>query len=109
MEDYPILAREHLLTDLKSFSAEEVSALCEETRRFLIDKVTQNGGHLASNLGMTEAAIALHKNFHSPEDKIIFDVSHQCYAHKLLTGRFESFSTLRKKNGISGFTNREEN
>lgn len=95
--------------DLQNLSEEELKILSGEIRKKILETVSQNGGHLASNLGMTEATIALHKNFRSPEDKIIFDVSHQCYAHKLLTGRYESFSTLRKKNGISGFTNREEN
>ena len=99
----------HSPLDIQKLSKEEVKILASEIRKKILETVSENGGHLASNLGMTEAAIALHKNFRSPEDKIIFDVSHQCYAHKLLTGRFESFSTLRKKNGISGFTNREEN
>ena len=95
--------------DLQNLSEEELKILSGEIRKKILETVSQNGGHLASNLGMTEATIARHKNFRSPEDKIIFDVSHQCSAHKLLTGRYESFSTLRKKNGISGFTNREEN
>ena len=99
----------HSPSDIQNLSKEELKILSSEIRNKILETVSENGGHLASNLGMTEAAIALHKNFHSPEDKIIFDVSHQSYAHKLLTGRFESFSTLRKKNGISGFTNREEN
>ncbi|MBE6666443.1 MAG: 1-deoxy-D-xylulose-5-phosphate synthase [Ruminococcaceae bacterium] len=94
--------------DLQNLSKEELIRLSAEIRKKILETVSENGGHLASNLGMTEATIALHKNFRSPEDKIIFDVSHQCYAHKLLTGRYESFSTLRKKDGISGFTNREE-
>ncbi len=94
--------------DLQKLSKEDLTALSAEIRKTILETVSENGGHLASNLGMTEAAIALHRHFHSPNDKIIFDVSHQCYAHKLLTGRYEKFSTLRKKNGISGFTNREE-
>lgn len=95
--------------DLQNLSEEELKILSSEIRKKILETVSANGGHLASNLGMTEATIALHKNFRSPKDKIIFDVSHQCYAHKLLTGRYDSFSTLRKKDGISGFTNREEN
>ena len=94
--------------DLRTLSEEELKSLSAEIRQTVLQTVSRNGGHLASNLGMTEAVIAIHKNFHSPDDKIIFDVSHQCYAHKLLTGRYEKFSTLRKKDGISGFTNREE-
>lgn len=98
----------HFPSDIKKFSEEELKILSDEIRKTILANVSKNGGHLASNLGMTEAAIAIHKNFDSPKDKIIFDVSHQCYAHKLLTGRYESFSSLRKKDGISGFTNREE-
>ena len=98
----------HSPEDIRGFSTEELKDLASEIRTKIIDTVSANGGHLASNLGMTEATIALHRHFRSPNDKIIFDVSHQCYAHKLLTGRYESFHTLRKKGGISGFTNRAE-
>jgi len=98
----------HSPEDIRSLSEEELIGLASEIRQTIIDTVSVNGGHLASNLGMTETTIALHRNFHSPDDKIIFDVSHQCYAHKLLTGRYAEFSTLRKYGGISGFTNREE-
>ena len=99
----------HSPSDIRNLSEEELKILSEEIRKNILETVSENGGHLASNLGMTEAAIAIHKNFDSPKDKIIFDVSHQCYAHKLLTGRYKHFSSLRKKDGISGFTNREEN
>lgn len=98
----------HSPEDIRGFSTEELQALASEIRTKIIDTVSANGGHLASNLGITEATIALHRHFHSPKDKIIFDVSHQCYAHKLLTGRYEQFHTLRKQGGISGFTNRTE-
>ena len=98
----------HSSEDIRGFSTEELQSLASEIRTTIIDTVSSNGGHLASNLGITEATIALHRHFHSPKDKIIFDVSHQCYAHKLLTGRYEKFHTLRKHGGISGFTNREE-
>ena len=98
----------HSPEDIRGFSTEELQTLASEIRTTIIDTVSSNGGHLASNLGITEATIALHRHFHSPKDKIIFDVSHQCYAHKLLTGRYEKFHTLRKHGGISGFTNREE-
>lgn len=98
----------HSPDDIRQCSAEELQTLASEIRQTIIDTVSVNGGHLASNLGMTEATIALHRHFHSPKDKIIFDVSHQCYAHKLLTGRYEAFHTLRKQGGISGFTNRAE-
>lgn len=89
--------------DVKKLSYVELESLCEEIRHSLIDTVSQNGGHLASNLGVVELTVALHKIFNSPEDQIVFDVGHQCYTHKLLTGRYGCFSTLRAKNGISGF------
>ena len=98
----------HSPDDIRLLSREELTMLSSEIRTKIIETVSKNGGHLASNLGMTEATIALHRHFHSPDDKIIFDVSHQCYAHKLLTGRYEQFHTLRQYGGISGFTNRTE-
>jgi len=94
--------------DVKALTKKELDGLCAEMRECIIDTVSKNGGHLASNLGMVEATAALHRVFDSPNDKIIFDVGHQCYAHKLLTGRYESFSTLRKGGGISGFTSPAE-
>ena len=104
-----MLERIHSPADIKHLTREEYQTLAAEIRKVIIDTVCVNGGHLASNLGMVEATIALHKHFDSPNDKIIFDVSHQCYTHKLLTGRYYDFSTLRQSEGISGFTNREEN
>ena len=95
-------------SDIKNLSINDLTLLSSEIRDTIINTVSKNGGHLASNLGMVEPTIALHRVFNSPEDKIIFDVSHQCYTHKLLTGRYESFDTLRKWGGISGFTNRKE-
>lgn len=94
--------------DIKNLSQKEISILSKELREEIIEVVSHNGGHLASNLGIVEVTIALHRVFNSPEDAIIWDVSHQCYAHKLLTGRYEQFNTLRQKNGISGFTNTAE-
>ncbi len=88
---------------LKEMSVAELEQLSEEIRRFLIMAVSQTGGHLASNLGAVELTIALHKVFSFPEDKIIFDVGHQSYVHKILTGRWEQFDTLRKFGGLSGF------
>ncbi len=87
---------------------DDLAKLCAEIRHKILKVVSKNGGHLASNLGVTELTVALHKIFHEPEDKIIWDVSHQCYAHKMLTGRFNQIDTLRQENGISGFTNRKE-
>ncbi len=94
--------------DVKKLSEEELDVLAAEVRKELISTVSETGGHLASNLGVVELTIALHKVFDSPEDKIIWDVSHQCYTHKLFTGRREKFSTLRQPDGISGFTRRSE-
>lgn len=98
----------HSPDDLKKLSEKELDGLAAEIRDTITETVLQNGGHLASNLGMVEATIALHRVFDSPRDKIIFDVGHQSYTHKLLTGRYESFSTLRQYGGISGFPNRKE-
>lgn len=80
----------------------------EEIRKTIISVVGENGGHLASNLGVVELTVALHRVFSSPEDAVVWDVSHQCYAHKLLTGRYPLFSELRKKDGLSGFTKKTE-
>ncbi len=90
--------------DIKKFSQKELRELALEIRRTIIDTVGKNGGHLASNLGVVELTIALHRVFSSPKDAIVFDVSHQCYAHKLLTGRFGRFGSLRQGGGLSGFT-----
>jgi 1-deoxy-D-xylulose-5-phosphate synthase len=94
--------------DIKSLSKADLSRLAEEIRRIIVATVSRNGGHLASNLGVVELAIALHRVFNSPEDKIIWDVGHQCYAHKLLTGRFKDFPTLRRMGGLAGFPKRSE-
>lgn len=94
--------------DLKNVSEEKLPELAAEIRDKIIRTVAKNGGHLASNLGVVELTIALHRVFDSPNDAIVFDVSHQCYAHKLLTGRYQEFDTLRKKGGISGFTKKAE-
>ncbi|MBR4748593.1 MAG: 1-deoxy-D-xylulose-5-phosphate synthase [Abditibacteriota bacterium] len=94
--------------DLKHLSLEEKKQYAAELRETIIRTVSENGGHLASNLGVVELTIALHSVFDSPRDKIIWDVSHQAYAHKLICGRSEEFHTLRKPGGISGFTNTGE-
>ena len=95
-------------SDLKNMKLNELNRLAEEIRKQIVSTVSGNGGHLSSNLGVVELSIALHKVFNSPDDKIVWDVGHQCYAHKLLTGRFNSFSALRKQNGLSGFPKRSE-
>lgn len=94
--------------DIKNLSDSELETLAAEIREKIIDTVSANGGHLGSNLGLVEATIAVHRLFDIPKDKLIFDVGHQCYTHKLLTGRYDKFSTLRTGGGISGFTNRFE-
>ena len=94
--------------DIKKYSAVQTRQLIEELRETILKECADGGGHLASNLGMVEATVALHRVFDSPDDTIIYDVGHQCYAHKLLTGRYNEFSTLRRFGGISGFTNRDE-
>ncbi|HOJ63380.1 MAG TPA: 1-deoxy-D-xylulose-5-phosphate synthase [Spirochaetota bacterium] len=96
------------LDDLKKIPLKDLSKLAEEIREKIISVVSLNGGHLASNLGSVELIIALHYVFNMPEDKIIFDVGHQSYTHKILTGRLSQIDTLRIKNGLSGFTRRRE-
>ena len=93
---------------LKDLSIKELEELCSDIRKFIIDNVSKTGGHLSSNLGVIEATVALHYVFNSPIDKIIFDVGHQCYTHKILTGRSTDFTKLRKKDGLSGFLSYEE-
>jgi len=94
--------------DLKILQIKELNELAGEIRTFLIDNISKTGGHLASNLGMVELTIAMHRVFDSPGDKFIFDVGHQSYVHKILTGRCGRFSTLRTKDGLSGFPKRSE-
>lgn len=94
--------------ELKLLNNRELEALCENIRGRLISSVLENGGHLSSNLGVVELTVALHYVFDFPKDKIIFDVGHQCYAHKMLSGRMDKFSTLRKKGGLAGFPKRSE-
>jgi 1-deoxy-D-xylulose-5-phosphate synthase len=95
-------------SDLKKLKPEELRRLAEELRTTIIRTVSVNGGHLASNLGVIELTVALHYVFNTPEDKIVWDVGHQSYGHKLITGRRDSFTTIRKEGGISGFPKREE-
>ncbi len=94
--------------DLPRLTPEELKRLAQEVREELVAVVSTNGGHLASNLGVVELTIALHRVFDSPRDKIVWDVGHQSYTHKLLTGRRSRFSSLRQRGGVSGFTSREE-
>ena len=94
--------------DLKTLSIDELEALCIDIRRQLIDTVSRNGGHLASNLGTVEMTVAMHKVFDFPHDQVVWDVGHQSYTHKLLSGRLDRFDTIRLKGGLSGFPKRYE-
>jgi 1-deoxy-D-xylulose-5-phosphate synthase len=105
---YQVLDRINGPGDVKKLDKTELTLLCSEIRDLLVRQVSENGGHLASNLGVVELTIALHRVFDSPKDKIIWDVGHQSYVHKLLTGRRAQFSSLRRYQGLSGFPDRNE-
>ena len=94
--------------DIKKIPADQLPALAEEIREFIIESLSKTGGHLASNLGVVELTIAMHRVFDLPKDKLIWDVGHQSYTHKILTGRKDGFETLRREGGISGFPKRSE-
>lgn len=98
----------HSPADLKKLNSSEYPELAQEIRDVLVDTVSKNGGHLASNLGAVELTIAIHLTFDSPKDRIVWDVGHQAYTHKLLTGRYDVFDTIRQKDGISGFCHPNE-
>ena len=102
------LSELELPKDLKELSLQQCKYLCSDIRNLLISTVSKTGGHLASNLGVVELTMAIHRNFNSPEDKIVWDVGHQAYVHKILTGRADKLSSLRQENGISGFPKPEE-
>ena len=106
--NYDLLEKIDSVSDVKALSDSDVEVLCTEIREFLIEKIGQSGGHLASNLGVVELSVALHRVFDSPKDHIIFDVGHQAYVHKLITGRRRDFDKLRTPGGLSGFTTRRE-
>ena len=105
---YEILDNINLPQDLKTLDEGQIKKLNEEIRSFLVESVTKTGGHLASNLGVVELSCALHRVFDTPHDRIIFDVGHQSYVHKILSGRKDRFSTLRCEDGLSGFTKMSE-
>jgi 1-deoxy-D-xylulose-5-phosphate synthase len=107
-EKKPVLEHINGPRDIKRLTVSELKTLAGEIRHLIYTTVSRNGGHLSSNLGVVELAIALHRVFNSPEDKIVWDVGHQCYAHKILTGRREDFYSLRQEDGISGFPKRSE-
>ena len=104
----PDLNKMNLPDDLKVLNYSQCEQLCSDIRKMLIDTVSKNGGHLASNLGVVELSLAVHRVFDSPEDKIVWDVGHQSYTHKILTGRTDKFNTIRQENGLSGFCRPDE-
>ena len=104
LSNFKFLGEINSPVDLKKLNTEELNQLSGEIRKILIDTVSKNGGHLSSNLGVVELSVAMHYVFNSPKDKFVWDVGHQVYTHKLLTGRYNIFSTLRTEDGISGFS-----
>ena len=106
--NYELLSAIESPADVKALSDAQVTALCAEIREKLIDVVSVNGGHLSSNLGVVELTVALHRVFDCPDDSIVFDVGHQSYTHKMLTGRYDRIDTIRRKGGLSGFPKRSE-
>lgn len=108
MSEYRYLSKINSPADLKKMQEDEIMPLASEIRDFLVEKVTKNGGHLASNLGVVELTIAIHRVFDVPKDHLIFDVSHQSYVHKIITERKDDFDNLRCGNGLSGFMKRSE-
>lgn len=108
MGEYKILSKIKSPADVKKLSESDIPELCTEIREKLVETVSVNGGHLSPNLGVVELTVALHRSFNLPKDSIVWDVGHQSYIHKLLTGRYSQFDTLRTKGGISGFPKRDE-
>ena len=103
-----LLAHINSPEDVKKLNVEQLKQLAKEIRQMLIEVISHTGGHLAPNLGVVELTLALHKVFSTPHDKLIFDVGHQSYIHKIITGRKEQFPTLRQYGGLSGFPKRTE-
>lgn len=108
MGEYELLSKIKSPHDVKKLNDEQLEKLCTEIREKLVETVSVNGGHLSPNLGVVELTVALERSFNLPKDSIVWDVGHQAYTHKLLTGRYEQFDTIRKKGGISGFPKRAE-
>jgi 1-deoxy-D-xylulose-5-phosphate synthase len=105
---YPFLDRVNLPADLRSFSIAELKLLCNDVREYLVEVVSKTGGHLGAGLGSVELAVALHYVFNTPDDKLVWDVGHQAYPHKIITGRKERLHTIRQYGGLSGFLKRSE-
>lgn len=108
MSSYDILSKIKSPDDLKGLNDDELTKLCAEIREKLIEVVSVNGGHLSPNLGVVELSVMLHTVFNTPKDSIVWDVGHQCYTHKMLTGRFKSIDSIRTEGGLSGFPKRSE-
>lgn len=108
MGEYKLLSKIKSPADVKKLDEKDIDRLCTEIREKLVETVSVNGGHLSPNLGVVELTVAMHRTFNFPKDSVVWDVGHQSYTHKLLTGRYEQFDTLRKKDGISGFPKRSE-
>jgi len=108
MLETPLLDRVKFPSDMKDFSRDELKQLADELRSEMIDAVSVTGGHLGAGLGVVELTVAIHYLFDTPTDKLIWDVGHQCYPHKILTGRRDRIRTLRQGDGLSGFTKRAE-
>ena len=108
MANYKLLDNVNFPADIKKLSSQELKTLSAELRKEMIEAVSQTGGHLGAGLGVVELTVALHHIFNTPNDKIIWDVGHQSYPHKILTGRKDRIKTLRQGNGLSGFTKRSE-
>jgi len=108
MVSTPLLDTVHIPADIREFSREQIKQLADEVRAEVIDAVSVTGGHLGAGLGVVELTVAIHHVFNTPDDKLIWDVGHQCYPHKVLTGRRDRIRTLRKGGGLSGFTKRAE-
>ncbi|HQH64428.1 MAG TPA: 1-deoxy-D-xylulose-5-phosphate synthase N-terminal domain-containing protein, partial [Clostridiales bacterium] len=108
MDEKSLLSAIKSPRDIKQLDKSGLESLCSEIRETLVKTISCNGGHLASNLGVVELTVAIHKSFNSPYDNIVWDVGHQSYTHKLLTGRFDRFGTIRQENGLSGYTRPQE-
>src|ERR1700712_5178004 len=108
MPETPLLDQVDFPADLRKLDDRDMPKLARELRDEMIDAVSRTGGHLGAGLGVVELTIAIHKVFNTPEDRLIFDVGHQCYPHKILTGRRDRIRTLRQEGGLSGFTRRAE-
>ena len=107
-EHFPLLARIDSPADLKKLDIDELPAVCAELRKFIVHELSENPGHFASSMGAVEIVVALHYVFNTPDDRLVWDVGHQAYAHKILTGRRDRFSSNRKMGGLSGFPNPSE-